>query len=162
MKISKEVSTLLERMDSFSQIELQQIKALAAFCLSKKTQTRSDQEIEFFEALREHFASIRVHIAGDWLNQKRSTYHQTWDRHLKALGPLLDAFKLQAGTPQAHGVYRLLWSLLIDEMGKQSLPISLGSVINNMGRISEIFDNEFPGYSRNTKALALIPKLMVR
>jgi hypothetical protein len=105
---------------------------------------------------------MRVHVPQDWLDKTRSSHHVTWDRHLKALGPLLDAFNLTPGTPQAHGVYRLLWSLLIDEMGKGHIPISLGSVINNMGRIPEVFESEFPGYRKNTNALALIPKLLVR
>jgi hypothetical protein len=161
MKISKEVSTLLERMNSFSNIELQQIKALAAFCLSNKDQKRSQQEIEFFEAFREQFASMRVHVPHDWLDKTRSGHHVTWDRHLETLGPLLDAFKLKSGTPQAaHGVYRLLWSLLIDDMGKGCIPISLRSVINNMGRIPEVFEKELPTYNLNGQAL--VAKRMAR
>lgn len=75
-----------------------------------------------------------------------STYYRgLFDKHLPAFKALLVRFK-QGGGRGAAQVMRLLWRMLADDLKRRQIPVSLGSMILNMGRVAEAFESAFPGY----------------
>ena len=44
------------------------------------------------------------------------------------------------------GVYVLMHNILINDLRKRNIPVSIGSICRNLNRITETFNNEFPGY----------------
>jgi hypothetical protein len=40
-----------------------------------------------------------------------------------------------------------LLELLVSDLKGRGVPVSLGAVVSNLGRLPEVFDNNFPGYA---------------
>lgn len=56
----------------------------------------------------------------------------------------------------------LLFDILKKDMKGRDIPITLGTMINNLGSIPELFDRQFPGYRESGLAQLILTKMKGR
>ncbi len=79
-----------------------------------------------------------------------STVGKTFNKNAPiALDFMADTFKAAMNNKiKAMGLMRYLLGLLVDDLTAKKVPITRGTVVANLVRLSEIFENSYPDYTK--------------
>lgn len=116
-----------------------------------------------FEAVCQELAAagIRGNIAYSAFVETK--YIKSWKRGVKVVSEFIEkSFGKYANTEaQRLGLCRVLVQTLIKEFKRNGIPVSIGTLANNIHRIPQTFDRAFPRYLESGLAY-LIPKALIR
>ena len=82
---------------------------------------------------------------------KLSKYYSDWKKNAKVLTEFAYECWPEFDTKKVNErrIYSLLLRLITDDLKARNIPVSVGSVVLNMGRIAQLFDAGFPDYRQS-------------
>jgi len=121
-------------------------------------------EAVLFDAMTAEFEARGIRRNMPFVAFRKTAHYRHWRDSLPALEDFLNKeFNGQVkGQREQMSLCRLLISMLIDELRERDLPCSYGTVAANIGRLSEVFDNGFPGYLQCGMAHIVVTMLRKR
>jgi hypothetical protein len=153
---------IIKALTQLTSFELKEVKAAIEYLTQGETTKRDKFELDAFSAFRATLKNSGAEIPLGWLGQN-NILTKLWDRHLPGLRGLLVRFQVNPATPlPARTVYaslRLLWGLMASDLITRGVPVTPGTMIKNMGRFSEVFENAFPTYLSNGWAPLIIKRM---
>jgi hypothetical protein len=154
---------IIKTLPRLTSSELKEVKAAIEYLTQGEGTKRDKFEMDAFSAFRATVKNSGAEIPLGWLNHSNNTLVKLWDRHLPGLRGLLVRFQVNPATPlPARTVYaslRLLWGLMASDLITRGVPVTPGTMIKNMGRFSEVFENAFPTYLSNGWAPLIIKRM---
>lgn len=87
--------------------------------------------------------------------------HVHWAKSAPDVVQFIDTTFPTATRIEKRAIMMFLIEALIDDLKTRKVPISIGSVVTNIGFLPQIFDSAFPEYRKNGLAL-LVLKAMVK
>lgn len=120
-------------------------------------------EAVMYEALIAEFEERGLRRAISWDQFRKMNQYRNWRRNLPAVEDFMNThFKEHMKDRRVRsGICRLLIGSLMNELKRRELSISYGIICSNIGRLSEVFDNAFPGYLQSGMA-GIIPMVLKR
>jgi len=139
---------ILAALPKLKKTDLQAVQAVCANLLGQAPKNApaakpSPAEAMLFDALT---LTIGVKMGFQAFSQLDTYRH--WRNHApEALGFIEANFSNDLGTNvPMKAFHRFLIGLLIDDMKRRHIPITLQSVVVNLSRLPEVYQDSFPGY----------------
>ncbi len=138
---------LLSALPSLTRPELEQVAAVAASLLGGRIANvavpASPLAAPIFEAL-----SVAANATVTLENLSGTTAGKGFAKYLPAVTKFLDAhFEGWAYNKLVQSAFlSMLMELLRDDLKERGVKPTLGVMVNNLGRLPEVFDNAYPGY----------------
>lgn len=145
-------SSVMTQLSTFGKNDLLQIQQLTNMLLGTNINNTPDHQDDNDMML---FDSVRVELAANGLNGripyttlKESKFYKQWCNGLGVVNQFVDThFKDHINRKlQRVAICRIIVQILISELRRQNIPVSLGTIARNMHRVPQAFDNQFPGY----------------
>ncbi len=133
---------MVETLPQFTKKDLRTLRGLVDELLQGDVAVDGS---ELFEPLVDTLKEHNIIVDRGYLARNPTALKQ-WHTHLPGLRGLLGAFEGAGARGIAYRLLRLMYGLLIADMSRRQIPLSPGSVITNLGRVPEVFDQSFPGY----------------
>jgi len=165
------IDSIASQLPAMSAADLLKVRQLTDMLLGQgqvtgtPAATKPDDRFEatMFEALKSELASVGINSNISYRAFSESKYFKSWKRGVDVVQKFVnDAFKGYLKTEaQRVGICRILVQTMIREFKDRGIPVSVGSVANNIHRIPQTFDRAFPGYLESGLAY-LIPAALLR
>lgn len=165
--MSTHVDVIASQLPTMAAEDIAKIRQLTDVLLGKgKTEVVNfDDPTEriMFQALRAELDSLGINSNISHTSFAESRYYKNWKRGVKQVGEFCDkAFRgYVKSETQRLGLYRIFLQTLIKDFKRKDIPVSVGTIANNVHRVPQAFNNAFPGYVESGMAY-LIPQAMLR
>jgi hypothetical protein len=101
-----------------------------------------------------------VGVPAPWNVFKNSRENfRLWQKHAPAIEVFLDHQFPTASKLQRHALLTFIVSSLIDDLKGRGVPITIGTIVKNLGRFIQVFEDQFPGYLGNGLAHMILRSL---
>lgn len=88
-----------------------------------------------------------VGVPAPWQTFKTSKEpYGNWQKYAPAVDVFLDSNFPTASRVQRHALMTFIVSSIIADLKGRNVLISIGSVVRNLGRFVQMFEDQFPGY----------------
>lgn len=158
---------VVESIPHFTVPELEQLQGMMSLFLSNgQTTDPSDDERFVLHAMSKRMEAEGLRFNIPYHVIRKSNLYSTWKTAIKDLTKFIITFqhrsKVRLSKNEYQSLLSLLFKLLIDDMRQIGIPITLKTLIRNMGRISEVFDKSFPGYLQSGMAYLVLTNIKRR
>lgn len=94
-----------------------------------------------------------------YANFAKSKQFKAWEEGSERVTDFVRAHFGRLKKVEELRLYKMLLPILLDKLTAQKVPISLGSVCSNIGRLTDTFDIAFPGYIGSGLARVVIKSM---
>lgn len=168
MAKSISASDIMAELPKLNPNDLTKLRQLTELLLGSQTQqtetqATDDNERILFEAVRFELQAVGMRSAISYSSLQQSRNYKTWKRSVSVVTHFLDsAFKGHANTEvERLALCRIFVQAMIKDFKRAEIPVSLGTLCNNLHRVQQAFDRAFPNYLESGLA-HLIPKALTR
>ena len=140
---------VIESIPSFTSKELEQLQSTTSYLLSNTgyTPNLSKSETEVINALSKRLEAEGIRFGfNHQMIKKIGGWKSGVNEVIKFVNYFESTSQIKLKQIERQVLLRLLFKLLIDDMKRIGIAITLKAIVNNMSRIPDVFDRSFPGY----------------
>lgn len=131
---------IISELPNLSQKELATVRAAADHLLTKGDDIGGCERL-LFDAL---LTAVKVKI--NFQQFKGMNAYKAWTTHGKSASDFMTQLCPDAKRVTVTALARLLVDALVADLASNHIPITLGTLTANLGRIPQVFEDCFPGY----------------
>lgn len=159
------VDGIVAQLPNMTPSDLLKVRQLTDMLLGKGNETKPANPFEqiLFDAVRTELANVGIRQAIGYGSFTETKHYKSWRKNLGTVSEFIEeAFKGYTNTEvQRIAICRILIKTMIRDFKMNGIPVSLGSIANNIHRIPQTFDRAFPGYLSSGLAY-LVPRAMLK
>lgn len=137
------LSELLGVLPKLSLEELATVRATIEHLLGQRqaaTPTAPKPEIALYEAARAIVGGPMAY--GPFAN---SVAGRAWAKNAPSAVAFIDTFPTDRRVSR-NALDTFMLGLIVDDLKAKRIPVSMGTIANNLGRLKQLFDQGYPGY----------------
>lgn len=138
------VSKVLAELPKLNKKELGAVKILLAQLMAPKGVDPKPLEKIVFDVLRVCL-SLRI----SWEQFVETSSFKDWQKHITSVTDFITLDLEPKNKVEQIFTARKLIDLLVEDMKEIDVQVSIGAVCRNLGRIQDVFRNQFHGYIEN-------------
>lgn len=149
-------SQIIAFLPKLSRADLATVKAAAEHLLGGLNSEANDHTYPLFEAVR-NIINSRI----SFLKFKTTNSFREWDKNASGVIQFIDETFPNIGKTTRMAMMTYLVGALADDLKERGVPVTIGTMSSNLGRLPEVFEDAFPNY-RGSGLVHLIVKSMER
>jgi hypothetical protein len=144
------VDTIVSQLTSFDPSDLAKIKQCAELLMNNNgtiVHVDPDEQL-LFDAVRSELDSRGFKVGMSYQMFSTGKNFNSWKKGVSVVEEFMAAaFSDHVKTKTERiAMFRVLIQILVRDLKRRKIPISIGTVANNLQYIQQAFDNEFPNY----------------
>lgn len=147
------MKTILAKLPNLSQRELTTIKAACDSLLDKP----KDAPVLYLTML-----DFLGQTGPSYASFQKTVSWRPWQQNQQIVSSFVSSLWPGLSKVQEVALTHFLLSLLADDLKYLEVPVSIGSLSVNLGRLPELFDRSFPGYRENGLAGIVLSSMVSR
>lgn len=160
------IDTIASQLPAMSEADLLKVRKLTDMLLQgqpKEIESEDPTERLLFEAVRVELAAVGIRSAMTYAQFSESRFYKSWKRGVEVVRAFIEtSFKGYIKNETHHlAVCRVLVQTMVKEFRAREIPLSIGSIANNIHRVPQTFDRAFPRYLESGLAY-LVPRALLR
>lgn len=147
------MKTILAKLPRLSQKELSTVKAACDSLLDKP----KDSPVLYLTML-----DFLGQNGPSYVSFQKTVSWRPWQQNQQIVSSFVSSLWPGLSKVQEVALTHFLLSLLADDLKYLEVPVSIGSLSVNLGRLPELFDRSFPGYRENGLAGIVLSSMVSR
>jgi hypothetical protein len=150
------LNAILSDLVNLNETELKEVITMAEWLLNKNINTVTENgEEEFYSVLSRELLNkgIGVMKYHSFIN---TSNNRLFRNGVNVINTFIDRHFRGNTKIERLKLYKMFSSLLISWLSTLNIPLTMGVIIKHMGKIPELFENEFPDYIRSGLAKAVV------
>ena len=132
------LSTIIKQLPQLTQQELSILKA-AIDELSDRQATESEPPL--YDVLRRVIGTV-----GPYSAFKLTQAYKQWRKHVLSVNTFMGLYFPQATKIERMALMTFIVRALVNDLKGRDVPVTVGSVVKNLGRFGQVFEDQFPNY----------------